>query len=81
MSNFFHKSAFNGNGFVSGFRDSGAHASTFGMNGQDHLTFHKPHQHDFSLETAVRLNDFNEMGGLEQRVTFLDAFHNSPLYR
>jgi len=81
---FFQKPAFGGTGLVSGFGDCDAHASTFGpLGGQDHLTFNEPfnasgHRHDFSLETSCRLNGFNDMGGLEQRVSFLDAYNNSP---
>jgi len=81
---FFQKTAFGGDGLVSGFRDCGAHSSTFGaLAGRDHLTFNEPfnafgQRHDFSLETSCRLNGFNDMGGLEQRVTFLDAYNNSP---
>lgn len=83
MSNFFNNNAFNGNGFVSGFSGTGAHTSTFNNDVNNHLTFDKPynslgHTHDFSLETTVRLNGFNQMGGLEQRTTFLDTFNNSP---
>jgi len=84
MQNFFQNSAFGGNGLVSGFRDMGAHASTFyGSTGTDHLTFDRSfnalgHRHDFSLETQCRLHGYNGMGGLEQRTTFLDAYNNSP---
>ncbi|MCF8229231.1 MAG: hypothetical protein K9G47_08775 [Bacteroidales bacterium] len=83
MENFFQKPAFNGNGLVSGFRDmNGTHVSTFD-NGTNHLTFGQPFndqgdRHDFSFGTQRRLNEFNQMGGLEQRVSILDAFNNSP---
>lgn len=85
MNNFFQHQAFNGNGLVSGFRDTPAHASTFN-NGVNHLSFHEPfnslgHRRDFSLETRVRLDGFNQMGGLEQRTTFLDTINNSPFNR
>ena len=81
MANFFNKTAFNGQGMVSGFRDLDLHSSTFNSpSGRDHLTFHD-RGHDFSLETNVRLNGFNQMGGLEQRTTFLDAYYYSPLKR
>jgi len=86
MENFFQNDRFNGNGFVSGFRDMDCHVSTFHNNFNNHLTFHQPmndlgHCHDFSFGTQARLNDFNQMGGLEQRVCILDAFNNSPFNR
>ena len=80
MSNFFSKPAFGGNGLVSGFRDMDVHSSTFNNNFGNHLTFQGQYgqTHDFSLETRIGLNDFNQMGGLERRVGFLDSFNNSP---
>ena len=83
---FFSRPAFNGHGMVSGYGGCGAHASTPGPTGPDHLTFNQPfnavgHRRDFSLETRARLGGFNEMGGLEQRTTFLDALNNSPYRR
>jgi len=83
MDNFFQK-PLNDGGTLSGFRDINAHTTTFGPHGPtDHLTFNQPynalgHRRDFSLETSVRLNGFNNMGGLEQRTTLLDTFQNSP---
>lgn len=81
--NFFQDMTKN-DGLVSGFGDIGAHATTFGPHGgPDHLTFHEPynalgHRRDFSLETSIRLNGLNVMGGLEQRTCTVDTFNNSP---
>lgn len=75
-----------GKGLVSVFRDMNCHVSTFHNNDNNHLSFHQPfnslgHRRDFSLETRVWLDGLNQMGGLEQRTTFLDIFNNSPFNR
>ena len=73
MNNFFQKSAFGGNGMVSGFRDMPGHISSFNNNFGNHATFQN--RHDFSLETRVNLNGFNNMGGLEQRINTFNTLH------
>ena len=75
-SNFFDKP--NSRGSISGFRDMNSHVSAFKNNEVNHMTFHKNNSHDFSLETRVNLYDYEKMGCLEKRTTFLDAYH-SPL--
>jgi hypothetical protein len=77
--NFFDKPGFGGNGMISGFRDEPwGHVSSFHSGYGNHVTSHYGN-HDFSLETRVRLGDLNGMGALERRMTVFDALNNSPI--
>lgn len=78
-SNFFVKPLANG-GQMSGFHDTpGIHATTPtpGCSFQPHVTLDHGPCRDFSRSVQSSLNGFSQMGGLEQRVSTMDAFRNS----
>lgn len=82
--NFVEEEAFKAHGpdgIVARFKESPFHVS-LPPDRNDHLTLedrslHK--RHDFSNPVKDPLKDFREMGGLEKRVSVLDAWENSIL--
>jgi hypothetical protein len=76
--NFVQQPAFGGYGTVSRFNDFPAvHVSSFNDGMVNHMKI--GNRYDWSLESRTRLGDYHQLGGLEQRTSFLDTYNNSPL--